>query len=890
MRFSRLVVPAMLALGLAVPSAYYADTWPVFQQVSNESPALPVQEAMKTIRLQPGYRLELVASEPMVVDPVAIDWDPDGRLWVVEMPGYMNDIKATNELDPVGRVVVLEDTNDDGRMDERTVFADGLVLARALKVLDRGVLVGEPPNLWLMRDTNGDLKADAKELVTDQYGRREGNVEHNANSLLWAMDNWIYTSEVDVYLRLKDGKFEVKKTLARGQWGATQDDVGRVYRNTNPSALHVDVVPTPYYMRHPGLRRTRGSYEFLGADDDLNTVWPIRPTRGVNRGYQAGVLRPDGTLSAFTSASAPTVYRGDRLPAELYGNVFVVEPAGNLVSRIIVFDDGTTLRGKKAYEKSEFIASTDERFRPVNLSSAPDGTLYVVDMYRGIIQHRGYITEYLRDQILSRDLEQPIHYGRIYRVVHETTRGDRKPALSKASAATLVDTLSHPNGWWRDTAQRLLVERGDKSVVPALTRLARSAPQPRTRLHALWTLDGLDALDADTVTSALADSSRDVRVSALRLSERWLREPPHPMRAAVVQLMSDKDWAVRDQLGATLGELPKGSKEEAIATYLEAHALNPIAMDATLSGISETEVAVLERLMQHGEETPQRSTAITMIAATIVADAEDASVQTLFDLAADDKRPGWQRAAILKGAEVSLLGATAPGSANPRGRGSASPDMPCPTCPGGRGGPGGAPAFPAGGEGGERAAAARGRGRGGSSGPALKLTREPALGALAAKDTGTLGKRAAALLARIEWPGKPGAAAAAAPLTPAEQARFNAGKEIYQNLCIACHQADGRGREKLAPSLVGSELALDDPSIPIRILINGKEGPVGLMPPLGAVLNDDQIASVLTYVRREWGQTGTAVAPETVKQIRPLTSDRTRPWTNDELARIGGSR
>jgi mono/diheme cytochrome c family protein len=584
------------------------------------------------------------------------------------------------------------------------------------------------------------------------------------------------------------------------------------------------------------------------------------------------------------------VYRGDRLPAELYGNVFVVEPAGNLVSRIIVFDDGTTLRGKKAYEKSEFIASTDERFRPVNLSSAPDGTLYVVDMYRGIIQHRGYITEYLRDQILSRDLEQPIHYGRIYRVVHETTRRDRKPALSKASAARLVDTLSHPNGWWRDTAQRLLVERGDKSVVPALTRLARSAPQPRTRLHALWTLDGLDALDADTVTSALADSSRDVRVSALRLSERWLREPQHPIRAAVVKLMSDKDWAVRDQLGATLGELPKGSKEEAIATYLEAHALNPIAMDATLSGISETEVAVLERLMRHGEETPQRSTAITMIAATIVADAEDASVQTLFDLAADDKRPGWQRAAILKGAEVSLLGATAPGSANPRGRGSASPDMPCPTCPGGRGGPGGAPAFPAGGEGGERAAAARGRGRGGSSGPALKLTREPALGALAAKDTGALGKRAAALLARIEWPGKPGAAAAAAPLTPAEQARFNAGKEIYQNLCIACHQADGRGREKLAPSLVGSELALDDPSIPIRILINGKEGPVGLMPPLGAVLNDDQIASVLTYVRREWGQTGTAVAPETVKQIRPLTSDRTRPWTNDELARIGGSR
>jgi mono/diheme cytochrome c family protein/glucose/arabinose dehydrogenase len=893
MTLSRLLVPGAVAIGLMVAHANPTGMWsPTVQQVSNESPALPVDEAMKTIHLSPGYRLELVASEPMVVDPVVIDWDPDGRLWVVEMPGYMNDIQATNELAPVGRVVVLEDTDDDGKMDKRTVFADGLVLARALKVLDHGVLVGEPPNLWLMRDTNGDLKADAKELVTDQYGRRQANVEHNANTLLWAMDNWIYTSEVDVFLRLKNGKFEVRKTLARGQWGATQDDAGRVYRNTNPSALHVDLVPTLYFSRHPSLRRTRGSHEFLGATDELNTVWPLRPTPAVNRGYQAGVLRPDGTLSAFTAASAPTVYRGDRLPAELYGNVFVVEPAGNLVSRIIVRDDGTTLRGQKAYEKGEFIASTDERFRPVNLSSAPDGTLYVVDMYRGIIQHRGYITEYLRDQIVSRKLEQPIHRGRIYRVVHQTTKRDRKPSLSKASATTLVNTLSHPNGWWRDTAQRLLVERGDKSAVPALTRLARTASQPRTRLHALWALDGMDALDAATVTTALADSSRDVRVSGLRLSERWLRDPQHPIRTAVLKLISDADWAVREQLGATLGELPKGSKEDAIATYLEAHAVDPIAMDAALSGIAGSEVALLERLMPHSDETPQRSTAITMIAATIVADGEDASVRTLFDRAADGKRPAWQRSAILKGAEVSLLGATAPGSPSGRGRGVTSADAPCPTCPGGRAGPGGAPAFAEAGERGaaENAAAGRGRGRGGSSGPALKLTHEPALGALAAQDTGELGKRAAALLARMEWPGKPGATTPATPLTPAEQARFNTGREIYQNVCTACHQPDGRGREKLAPTLVGSDLALGPAEIPIRILINGKEGPFGLMPPLGVALNDEQIAAVLTYIRREWGQTGTAVAPETVKQIRPLTSDRTRPWTNDELARIGGNR
>src|SRR5204863_116616 len=272
--------------------------------------------------------------------------------------------------------------------------------------------------------------------------------------------------------RLKTGKFETRKTLARGQWGASQDDGGRVFRNSNESALHVDLVPTYYFSRNAALTRTRGSDEFLGpAGEDLNAVWPVRPTPGVNRGYQAGVLREDGSLARFSAACAPTVYRGDRLPAELYGSVFVAEPAGNLVSRIVVTDDGTTLRGRKAYERGEFIASTDERFRPVYLSSAPDGTLYVVDLYRGIVQHRGFITEYLRDQILSRALEQPIDRGRIWRVVHDTTRRGPVPALSKAAPAALVEALSHPNGWWRDTAQQLLVQRNDKSVVAALQKL-----------------------------------------------------------------------------------------------------------------------------------------------------------------------------------------------------------------------------------------------------------------------------------------------------------------------------------------------------------------------------------------------------------------------------------
>jgi mono/diheme cytochrome c family protein/glucose/arabinose dehydrogenase len=884
MRLSTICAVLVLAIGAEL------------QRGAPEAPVLSPADELKTMTLPAGYRLELVASEPLIQDPIVIDWDGDGRLWAIEMLGYMNDIRASNEKDPNGRVVMLQDTNRDGRMDKRTVFADGLVLPRALKVLDKGVLVAEPPNLWYMQDTNGDGKADRKESVTDSFGRREANVEHNANTLLWALDNWIHTSEADTFLRMKNGAFEVRRTIARGQWGASQDDAGRIFRNSNESALHVDLVPTPYYARSTALTRTRGSYEFLGtATEDLNEVWPARPTPAVNRGYQAGILKPDGRLARFTAVCAPMVYRGDRLPAELYGSVFVAEPAGNLVSRIVVRDDGTTLRGRKAYERSEFIASTDERFRPVYLSSAPDGTLYVVDMYRGIIQHRAYITEYLRDQLLSRGLEQPLHHGRIWRVVRDGMRPGPAPSFARATTAALIDALSHANGWWRDTAQQFLVQRGDKAAIAPLKRLAADASSPRTLLHALWTLDALDALDAASVTRALAHPSRDVRVSALRLSERWLREGDAAMQTAVLGLASDSDWAVREQLAASVGELPRGSKEAAMAAVLERNALDPVAMDAALSGLRGSEAAVLDTLLRAPEETPQRTTAITMLMATLVSAGEDGALQRMFDAVADAAKPAWQRSAILRGAEVTLLGAEAPGSVRGRGRGQlAGADQPCPTCPGGRQGPGGGAAFPNPPSQADNDLAARaaglptGRGRGrGAMRPPVKLTREPALVALAAAKNEALSSRAADVLVRLEWPGKPSTAAPITALTPEEQARFTAGRATYQNLCQPCHQADGGGAESLAPPLIGSEFALAaNPTIPARIVLHGKEGSVALMPPLGSVLSDDEIAAVLTYIRREWGHTAAPVAAADVARTRRETAGRTRPWTVPELTEL----
>lgn len=838
--------------------------------VREPAPVLSPADEMKTFQLPPGYRVELVASEPMVQEPVAIDFDADGRLWVVEMRGYMQDLPATGERDPVGRVSVLEDLNNDGVMDKKTVFLDGLVLPRTIKVLAHGVLVAEPPHLWLARDTNGDLKADTKTEVTNKYGLATANVEHNANSLTWALDNWMHTSETTIDLRLRHGQFEIRNTLSKGQWVASQDDEGRIYRNSNESVLHVDIVPTPYYARNPNLVRTRGSYESLAGDKDVNNVvWPVKPTPGVNRGYQTGVLRDDGRLAKFTSASAPTVYRGDRLPSDLRGNLFVLEPAANLISRLIVSDDGTRLRAQRAYENTEFMTSTDERFRPVYLSNAPDGTLYLVDMYHGIIQHKGYITEYLRDQILSRKLDSANGHGRIYRIVHETTKRAARPALSKAPASRLVDLLSHPNGWWRDTAQRLLVERGDKSVAPALTKLAASATDVRTRLHALWTLDGLDLITPALVTRALDDRSRDVRASAVRLAERWLRTGDEAMRLAVVKHVDDPDWWVRRQTAASLGELPGAAKEEALATVIARYGDDPATIDAAISGLRDSETVMMERLRKTPTETPQIATALTMLAAAVVKGAQDPSVQQILGWIADDKTPAWQRSALLKGAEVTLLAATMPGG----GRFGAREPTDTSRAPGARNGPGGASAFPSS----TTTRPART--------PPLKLLSEPALAKAWVSSTDDFGQRVTTLLARLEWPDKPGSVQAT-PLTAEEQARFNAGKETYTAICAACHQPDGRGREEIAPALVGSEFAIGSPGAAIRIVLHGKEGSVGLMPPLGSVLNDEQLASVLTYIRREWGHTASAISPAMVKEVRDATADRTRPWTADQLSTV----
>ncbi|HEX7980952.1 MAG TPA: PVC-type heme-binding CxxCH protein, partial [Gemmatimonadaceae bacterium] len=609
----------------------------------DETPVLTPAQTLASYKLPPGYKLQLVAAEPLVQDPVAVDFDADGRMWVVEMRGFMPNLAGTGELRPVGRIVVLEDTNDDGKMDKSTVFLDSLVLPRSVKVLTNGVLVAAPPNLWLVKDTNGDLKADSKELVRSDYGQENANPEHNANGLVWGMDNWIHNANYDGDFRVRGGKIEFRKAPAEGQWGLSMDSRGRIYRNSNEDPLHVDLLSSHYASRSTtstSATSIRGLYEELTPN---TYVWPAHATPAVNRGYQPNVLRADSSLQRYTSASSPTAYVGDRLPAELRDNIFVTEPAGNLVGRFIVktTPDGM-LTATSGPEHPSFLASTDVRSRPVFTTTAPDGTLYVVDMYRGIIQHRTFITGYLEQQIKSRGLEQPVGLGRIYRVVHSTTKRAPKPHLSRATTAQLVQTLANPNGWWRITAQRLLVERGDKAAVPSLKKLARTAPSEITRLHALWTLDGLDAADAATIDAALHDASPDVRAAAVHIAEPQLATPGSSVTTAVLRLVSDTAAVVRRQLAASLGELPPDQREQALADLVAKSGNDVVVADMVVTGLSGHEAAFLEKLVSQtasADEPHAPSATVRALANAVMRSRDSAGVARVVTLATEDSRP-----------------------------------------------------------------------------------------------------------------------------------------------------------------------------------------------------------------------------------------------------------
>ena len=809
------------------------------------APVLSAEEAVKSFTLPEGFEVQIVAAEPLLDTPVAMEIAPDGRMWIVEMRGYMRDSDATGEHDKIGRIKILEDTNDDGRMDKMTIFKDGLFLPRAIALVRGGVMVAEPPRLLFFEDTNGDDKADKQTVIATDYAvacdpvrGKSANPEHAANGLMWALDNWIYSANHTVRFRNTSGEWQREPTIKRGQWGISMDNLGRIYYNSNSDMLRGDLIPSEYLQRNP-FSSGGGTAIRLAKSQE---TWPGRLNLGVNRAYRKGTLRSEGPLegrlSRYTAACGPVIYRGDNFPKGYQGNSFICEPSGNFIRRNVHIENSGNIIAENAEKESEWMSSSDERFRPVNLYNGPSGGLYIVDMYRGIVQHRIYLTSYLRNQAESRGLEKDIDNGRIYRVVYKGNSSS-KQNLAKASSNQLISALSNNNGWARDTAQRLLVESKD-DINLELAKVAKEGNHALGRMHALWSLEGRAAISPDIILDTLKDSDRGVRMSAARLAEPWLKVPGNDaiLDQLVLNTRTDDITELR-QMMLSLGAHTHILTHMAIRSALYNHAEKPYVLDAALSGLAGKELEFLELILgeRRWRNAKHRSNVIESLADCIFKEGRPSRVGQLIYYTYGRRTQDWQRISILRGIA-----------------------------------------------------------RNKSKGKPIYYDKKPSMLSKLQKSKYPEEANLANSIDKLFlWKGKPGVKPLPPlrPLTDSEQILFTQGKQFYTFTCAACHQEHGRGQAGVAPPLVDSDWVLKSDERLVRIVLQGLAGPITVngkkhdleMPALVG-FNDDQIAAILTYIRREWDHRGEPINSEKIKAIRTATSKRVEPWTAPELLKL----
>ncbi|WP_018612049.1 DUF7133 domain-containing protein [Segetibacter koreensis] len=534
---------------------------------------LTPEETLKTFNLPKGYHLELVASEPMIKEPVAIAWDGNARMYVAEMLTYMQDADATDERLNKSRIMLLEDTDNDGKMDKSSVFIDSLLLPRMILCINHELLVNETNTITITsyKDTNGDGKADEKRIVYEKEGYTvsDANMEHQRSGLDWNLDNFIYITYDPIRFRYSNGMLRADSIPSGtgGQWGVTHDNYGRLFLSSAGG-------------ESPMVRsQINPAYGPLDLPDqfspEFQQVWPIIATPDVQGGLAR--LRPDSTLNHFTASCGQSIYRGNTLPEDLVGDYLVCEPVARAIRRAKVIN----LKGKtiiqNAYYRQEFIASTDMNFRPVNTYTGPDGNLYIVDMHRGIIQQGNWTKPgtFLRKAIEAKGLDKNTGHGRIYRLVYDGYKQEAKPQMLNESASKLVTYLDHKNGWWRDNAQKQIIILGDKSVVPTLKQIVAGKqatllekPSALARIHALWTLEGLDAIDKDILYTAMKDENMQVRKAAVWISEAFIKKDDEEMIGRLAELENDASYDVRLQLLLSLYN-SKSKKAQAIAQELQ---------------------------------------------------------------------------------------------------------------------------------------------------------------------------------------------------------------------------------------------------------------------------------------------------------------------------------
>ncbi len=579
-----------------------------------DSPPLTPLESMRKIHLSPGFGVELVASEPLVMDPVAIDWSPDGRLWVVEMADYPLGMDGQGK--PGGRVRVLEDTDGDGRYDKQTLFADGLSFPTGLLTWRDGVLVTAAPEILFLRDTDHDGKADTREVLIS--GLLQGNQQLRANGLRWGLDGWVYCAagghhrghgqgnkirsmrtgeEVAVGaldFRFRPDTGELEPESGPSQFGRNRDDWGHWFGTQNSRPLWHYVLADRYLRRNPHVAAPDPTRQVVVP---LNPkVWPVS--------LQEKRYHSFNEAGHFTSACAGMIYRDELLfdqgsPDANSMHAFTCEPFHNVVQRNVIVPDGVTFEAHRAAgeERSEFFGSEDRWCRPVMTRTGPDGALWIVDMYRYMIEHPDWLPANGRAELLP-------HYrlgedrGRLYRVFPVGKVPRRPVRLDQLETGQLVAALDSPNEWQRDKAHMMLLWRADPSASAPLAQLAAQSANPLARVHAICVLESLGALTADQIIRALKDTNPGIRENALRLAER---QTDSEVIVAAAKLVDDRDMKVRLQLACTLGQWNAPAAGAALGRLAVANHADNFMVAAVMSSAVPHARALVDAAVRVGE-------------------------------------------------------------------------------------------------------------------------------------------------------------------------------------------------------------------------------------------------------------------------------------------------
>ena len=617
---------------------------------SNQS----VENALRTFELAPGFQIELVASEPLVADPVAMEIDAYGHLYVVEMRGNPFDKSGA------GKVKLLTDTNGDGRMDKSTVFADSLIMPSGITSWKKGVLVTDPPHVLYLEDSNGDGLADIRKIVLTGFDSTD--LESNVNNPVFGLDNWIYLGngpgdrEGDIYysgkpdgprlphnasghiIRFRPDSQELEMASSQTQFGHSFDNWGHHLLVNNSNHIYQEVIAARYLKRNPDLLVSDAT-QSLSDHGEAAEVYPI--TKNPERQLLTDV-------GVFTSACSVIPYGGGLFPPVFDSVTFVAEPVSNLVHADVIKNNGATFTASRVYPDKEFLASTDAWFRPVNMYIGPEGALYVVDYYRQIIEGPEWMAE---EVVKSGNLYNGADKGRIYRITPVGTKPaswTKNLALDDATLELLVEKLADPNIWWRRNSQRLLIDRDSEEIIPALIKMANNTRSPLGRLHALWTLEGMHQLTADLITKALHDTEAGVRENAVRLAELHLAATP-TLVEALLALQTDTSPKVRYQLLCTLGfiDTPQAAKVRQALLFMDVK--DPWVQVAALSAPSSQKIALLNAILERF--VPVYSSLVQRLSAMIAATDKSEGVYHLLQKATasvSDKKGSWQ-VSVLEG-------------------------------------------------------------------------------------------------------------------------------------------------------------------------------------------------------------------------------------------------